>query len=74
MGGSGAVHSGGSCQVSFSYDRGLTWVVVQSFEGDCPRVRPGLKGTVTNSYDPDQDYDFKIPERFPSGDYVIVAW
>ncbi|KAH7000833.1 hypothetical protein B0J12DRAFT_756340 [Macrophomina phaseolina] len=74
MSGLGAIHSGGSCQISFSYDRGLSWVVVQSFEGDCPRVRPGMKGTVTNDYDPNQDYYFKIPETFPSGDYVIVAW
>lgn len=74
MGGTGAVHSGGSCQISFSYDRGLSWVVVQSFEGDCPRVQAGMKGSVTNLYDPNQDYYFKIPDTFPSGDYVIVAW
>lgn len=70
----GAAHSGGSCQISFSYDKGKTWVVVQSFEGDCPRVRNDVKGTVTNFYDTNQDYTFKIPDSFPSADRVIVAW
>jgi len=34
----GAGHSGGSCQVAFSYDSGETWVVVHSWEGNFPRV------------------------------------
>ena len=70
----GAAHSGGSCQVSFSYDKGATWIVVQNYEGDCPRVRGDLKGQVTNHYDTNQDYQFVIPEEFPIGDRVIVAW
>ena len=70
----GAAHSGGSCQISFSYDKGKSWVVVQSFEGDCPRVRNDLKGRRTNFYDLNQDYNFKIPDSFPSGNRVIVAW
>ena len=70
----GAAHSGGSCQISFSYDQGITWVVVQNFEGNCPRVRKGEEGTVTNHYDINQDYHFVVPKDFPSGDSVIVAW
>ncbi|KAK3065025.1 hypothetical protein LTS18_013210 [Coniosporium uncinatum] len=70
----GAAHSGGSCQISFSYDKGRSWVVVQNYEGDCPRVRSDLKGQVTNFYDLNQDYTFTVPADFPSGDRVIVAW
>ncbi|OAL56154.1 hypothetical protein IQ07DRAFT_660626 [Pyrenochaeta sp. DS3sAY3a] len=70
----GAAHSGGSCQVSFSYDDGNTWVVIQSWEGNCVRVRQGQEGQVTNSYDTNQNYTFYIPASLPSGDKVIVAW
>ncbi|KAK3064349.1 hypothetical protein LTS18_007999, partial [Coniosporium uncinatum] len=70
----GAAHSGGSCQISSSYDKGRSWVVVQNYEGDCPRVRSDLKGQVTNFYDVNQDYTFTVPADFPSGDRVIVAW
>ncbi|KAK3081712.1 hypothetical protein LTS18_003563 [Coniosporium uncinatum] len=69
----GAAHSGGSCQISFSYDKGRSWVV-QNYEGDCPRVRSDRKGQVTNFYDVNQDYTFTVPADFPSGDRVIVAW
>jgi len=70
----GAVHGGGSCQVSFSYDEGSNWVVVQSWEGNCPRVRKGQEGQATNTYDVSQDYSFRVPENFPSSDKVIVSW
>src|SRR3954470_12450253 len=70
----GAAHSGGSCQIAFSYDKGETWVVAQSYKGDCPRVRNDVKGQVTDYYDTNQDYTFKILELFPSGERVIVAW
>ncbi|KAK3063714.1 hypothetical protein LTS18_013363 [Coniosporium uncinatum] len=70
----GAAHSGGSCQISFSYDKGSSWVVVQNYEGDCPRVRSDRKGQVTNFYDVNQDYTFTVPADFPSGDRVLVAW
>ena len=70
----GAAHSGGSCQISLSYDKGHKWAVIQSFEGDCPRVRPGLKGQRTNFYDINQDYRFVLPNTLPSGDQVIAAW
>jgi len=68
----GAAHSGGSCQISFSYDEGQTWMVVQSWEGNCPRV--SAPGTIDNHYDVNQNYTFNIPTSFPSGERVIVAW
>ncbi|CZR65308.1 uncharacterized protein PAC_15208 [Phialocephala subalpina] len=68
----GAAHSGGSCQVAFSYDRGETWVVVHSWEGNCPRVN--TPGSVTNVYDINQDYTFTVPADFPSGQRVLFGW
>ncbi len=68
----GAAHSGGSCQVGFSYDKGETWVAVQNWEGNCPRV--ATPGEVTNVYDTNQNYTFTIPDDFPSGQRVIFAW
>jgi hypothetical protein len=68
----GAAHSGGSCQASFSYDQGETWVVVKYYEGNCPRVQN--PAALTNHYDLNQDYNFTIPANFPSGDRVIFAW
>lgn len=68
----GAAHSGGSCQVALSYDKGKTWETIKKFEGNCPRVNPA--GGVTNHYDLNQDYHFVIPLGFPSGDRVIFAW
>ena len=70
----GAAHSGGSCQASFSYDNGETWIVVQSWEGNCVRVRKGQEGKLTNSYDIDQSYSFDIPAFLPGADTVIFAW
>ena len=68
----GAAHSGGSCQVAFSYDRGQTWIVVKSFVGNCPRVR--VPGALSNNYDTNQDYTVTIPGDFPASDWVIFAW
>ena len=68
----GAAHSGGSCQVAFSYDKGQTWVVVKNWEGNCPRVFS--PGKITNVYDANQNYTFTIPKDFPSGHQVIFAW
>jgi hypothetical protein len=68
----GAAHSGGSCQVAFSYDKGETWVVVHTWEGNCPRV--AAPGALTNVYDVNQDYTFRILKWFPTGHRVIFAW
>ena len=70
----GAAHSGGSCQASLSYDGGETWIVVQSWEGNCLRVRKGQEGQLTNSYDTDQSYSFDLPSSLPGADTAIFAW
>ncbi|CAI9636439.1 unnamed protein product [Alternaria burnsii] len=70
----GAAHSGGSCQASLSYDGGETWIVVQSWEGNCLRVRKGQEGQLTNSYDTDQSYSFELPDSLPGADTAIFAW
>ncbi|KAJ5050989.1 uncharacterized protein L3040_002856 [Drepanopeziza brunnea f. sp. 'multigermtubi'] len=72
-----AVHGGGSCQVSVSYDEAptasSTWKVIHSIEGGCPQ-----KGVAGNSGDnaaqiiPDT-YPFKIPEALPTGT-AVMAW
>jgi hypothetical protein len=55
-----ATHSGGSCQVSLSYDRGSTWTVLHSYIGGCP-----LKPTWT----------FNLPSDAPQGDALFAfSW
>ncbi|KAF2124854.1 lytic polysaccharide monooxygenase [Dothidotthia symphoricarpi CBS 119687] len=61
----GGTHSGGSCQVGFSTDRGDTWKVAASYNGNCPH---GLDGS------PDvQTFDFKVPTGMPEGD-ALFGW
>ncbi|KAF4123629.1 endo-glucanase, partial [Geosmithia morbida] len=55
-----AVHNGGSCQASLSYDEGKTWSVIHSYIGKCP-----VAG--------DSDWDFTVPEDAPSGE-ALFAW
>ncbi|CEJ90292.1 hypothetical protein VHEMI06085 [[Torrubiella] hemipterigena] len=53
-----ATHEGGSCQVSFSYDRGATWTVIQSWIGGCP-LKP--------------NWTYTLPTDLPIGD-ALFAW
>jgi len=53
-----ATHSGGSCQLSLSYDLGKTFQVFQSYVGGCP-LTPTL--------------DFTFPEDAPSG-VALFSW
>ncbi|KGO76384.1 hypothetical protein PITC_018240 [Penicillium italicum] len=53
-----AVHDGGSCQLSLTYDRGKTFKVIESIEGDCPIAKK---------------YQFDIPSDAPSGE-ALFAW
>lgn len=53
-----AVHDGGSCQLSLTYDQGKTFKVIQSMEGDCPIAKK---------------YQFDVPSDAPSGD-ALFAW
>ena len=72
-----AVHGGGSCQISITYDeapdKNSVWKVIHSIEGGCPaRNTPGNAGGDASAVAPDT-YDFTVPEDLPTGKGV-VAW
>ena len=53
-----AMHGGGSCQLSLSYDNGATFSVIESMVGGCPLTTK---------------YDFTIPSYAPAG-VALLAW
>jgi len=57
----GAAHGGGSCQVSLSFDGGVSYTVIKSFIGDCPHAGGGGA------------FQFTIPQSTPAGT-AIFAW
>lgn len=57
-----AVHGGGSCQASLSYDGGASWSVIKSWIGNCPNANGGA-----------QSFSFTVPTSAPSGT-AIFAW
>lgn len=62
----GGTHDGGSCQVGFSIDRGETWKVAASYNGNCPlRGKPGSPEV--------QTFDFKVPTGMPTGK-ALFGW
>ncbi|KFY03211.1 hypothetical protein O988_01638 [Pseudogymnoascus sp. VKM F-3808] len=72
-----AVHGGGSCQISITYDEKPTkdsvWKVIHSIEGGCPAR--GVEGNLGGGPDtpvPD-DYSFSIPDSLPTGN-AVLAW
>jgi hypothetical protein len=72
-----AVHGGGSCQVSITYDKNPTkssvWKVIHSIEGGCPARN--VAGNLPNNAggaDPDT-YSFQIPTTLPTGP-ATIAW
>lgn len=72
-----AVHGGGSCQVSITYDESptadSTWKVITSIEGGCvARDTPGNLGGSAETPDP-YTYNFTIPDNIPSGK-AVLAW
>jgi len=72
-----AVHGGGSCQVSITYDsqptRNSTWKVIKSIEGGCPaQSQIGNMGGNADAADP-FEYEFTIPSDIPAGNGTI-AW
>ncbi|RYP73274.1 hypothetical protein DL771_003703 [Monosporascus sp. 5C6A] len=72
-----AVHGGGSCQISITYDTAPTkdsvWKVIHSIEGGCPaRNAAGNAGDDASALAPDE-YEFTIPDDIPTGKGVI-AW
>jgi hypothetical protein len=56
-----AIHGGGSCQISLSFDNGDTFKVVKSFIGGCP---PSV-GPV--------DLHYTLPDYVPAGE-ALLAW
>ncbi|OLN84957.1 hypothetical protein CCHL11_04054 [Colletotrichum chlorophyti] len=72
-----AVHGGGSCQVSITYDakpdKNSVWKVIKSIEGGCPaKNAAGNLGDNANQVNQDK-YDFQIPDDMPAGNGTI-AW
>lgn len=59
-------HYGGSCQVGFSVDKGDTFQVVTSYEGNCPRRDHG-NGPAG------QEFEFTVPGDLEPGVHVF-AW
>lgn len=72
-----AVHGGGSCQVSITYDtapdKNSVWKVIHSIEGGCPaKNTAGNLGNDPNLKVP-FDYSFPIPSDIPTGN-ATIAW
>ena len=59
-------HYGGSCQVGFSVDKGATFQVATSYEGNCPHRN---NGDGPNG----QNFNFTVPADIPTGN-VVFAW
>ncbi|KAL2891898.1 extracellular protein [Ceratocystis lukuohia] len=58
----GAIHSGGSCQFSLSYDHGTSWKVIHSIIGSCPNAVG------------ESAYAVPVPADAPSSTNVLFAW
>jgi hypothetical protein len=72
-----AVHGGGSCQVSITYDleptKNSVWKVIHSIQGGCPmRNAEGNNGNDANKPSPSQ-YTFPVPDDLPTGE-AVLAW
>ncbi|KAM7221109.1 hypothetical protein V8F06_003494 [Rhypophila decipiens] len=72
-----AVHGGGSCQISITYDTNPTknskWKVIHSIEGGCPvKNTPGNIGDDATMPVP-FDFSFPIPDDIPTGNGTL-AW
>ncbi|KAI9755468.1 MAG: hypothetical protein M4579_004259 [Chaenotheca gracillima] len=59
-------HYGGSCQVGFSVDKGKTFQVATSYQGNCPHRNSG-------SGPEGQAFKFTVPADIPTGG-VVFAW
>jgi hypothetical protein len=72
-----AVHGGGSCQVSITYDtapnKNSVWKVIKSIQGGCPaKNQEGNMGGSATAADP-FTYQFQIPDDVPTGN-ATIAW
>ncbi|KAL0259511.1 hypothetical protein SLS55_005248 [Diplodia seriata] len=61
----GGTHYGGSCQVAFSVDKGKTFKVAASYEGNCPHRNAELGSG--------QDFEMTVPQELPAGE-AVFAW
>lgn len=72
----GATHSGGSCQISITYDTAPTkssvWKVIHSIEGGCPIASDGNFGIDASAITPG-NFKFTIPDNLPTGK-AVLAW
>lgn len=64
-----AAHSGGSCQLSLSFDNGKTFKVIHTWEGGCPRDVPLGSNIAGNN----QTFTADIPANTRAGK-AIAAW
>ncbi|KXX78473.1 hypothetical protein MMYC01_205582 [Madurella mycetomatis] len=74
-----AVHGGGSCQISITYDdpptKKSTWKVIHSIQGGCP-----ARGVEDNAGDDPEalakdEYPFSIDENLPAGKATLaMSW
>ncbi|KAF2864908.1 hypothetical protein BDV95DRAFT_267478 [Massariosphaeria phaeospora] len=63
----GGTHWGGSCQAGFSVDKGKTFRVATTWQGNCPH-REG------SHLDPSsQTFDMTVPADLPAGERIIFA-
>lgn len=72
-----AVHGGGSCQLSITYDteptKSSVWKVIHTVQGGCPaRNTAGNLGDDASLSDP-FTYDYTIPDNIPTGN-ATIAW
>lgn len=72
-----AVHGGGSCQISITYDTAPTkdgvFKVIHSIIGGCPMANiNGNNGNDPNQVSPTK-YSFQIPDNIPTGE-ATLAW
>ncbi|KAF7563151.1 hypothetical protein G7046_g982 [Stylonectria norvegica] len=58
----GAIHNGGSCQVSLSVDEGYSFYVLHTYIGGCP-ASVG-----------DNSYSFNVPANVPDRQRAILGW
>lgn len=73
-----AVHGGGSCQISISYDENPTkesqFKVIHSIEGGCTaRDTPGNLPANSADFKNPNTYEFTIPKDLPAGK-ATIAW
>ena len=72
-----AVHSGGSCQISITYDsppnKDSNWRVIKSFEGGCPVKHTGNLDESLGVYNKLPPLEYTVPQGLHSG-AATIAW